>query len=120
MRQLCSLHVHMHHTLASGGSSLVRRVPYLLYLLSTVAIHKYSAKRENRGGARDSRLSWPPVQYWPGLQKKGAQALLSSRSRATLLLRSRAECRRRRAVTRAEALGQRSREEQAHTSRRTC
>ena len=32
MRQLCSLHVHMHHTFASGGSSLVRRFPYMLSL----------------------------------------------------------------------------------------
>ena len=27
-QQLCSLHVHMHHTLASRGSSLVRRFTY--------------------------------------------------------------------------------------------
>ena len=29
--QLCSLHVHLHHTLASGGFSLVRRFPYMLF-----------------------------------------------------------------------------------------
>ena len=100
MRQLCSLNMHLHRTLASGGSSLVRRVPHMLFLLTTVATHKPSAKREHR----DLHLTAVPFgrlfSIGQACRKKSLRTVVRC-SYAPRPFRSSAGCWRRREVVRA-------------------
>ena len=99
-RQLCSLHVHMHCTLASGGSSLVRRVPHMLFLLSTVAPHKPSAKKEHRGLHLTAVPFGRLFSIGQACRKKSLRTVVRC-SYAPRPFRSSAGCWRRREVVRA-------------------
>ena len=112
-RQLCSLHVHMHHTLASGGCSLVRWFPYMLFS----PLHCFHLLQTQRQVVT-ARVHSTAVLVGRLFKKKGLCTVVRC-SYTPRPFRSRTGCRRRREDVEARAWGPRSREEQACTSRRT-